>query len=165
MNKTALDLGCGPTPKNPFGMQEVYGIDMYSDPDAKIYKSDLAIEPIPFPDQFFDGVTAFDFIEHIPRLVYVPHRRYSFVELMNEIYRVLKPGGLFFSCTPAFPSAAAFKDPTHVNIITEETFPIYFDNISRHSKIYGFNGYFEIQEQKWNDTKTHLLTLMKKVLP
>ena len=165
MNKKALDLGCGSNPKNPFNVQEVYGVDARKDLGAKIFKADLAVDPIPFEDNFFDGVCAFDFIEHIPRLIYSPSRRYSFVELMNEIYRVLKPDGLFFSYTPAFPSAAAFKDLTHVNIITEETFPVYFDNLSRVASMYGFNGYFQIRDQKWNENETHLMTLMQKVRP
>ena len=119
MTTRALDIGCGKTPKNPFSMDEVYGIDIREDTDAKIFQADLAIEAIPFTDEFFEGVSAFDFIEHVPRVVYMPQRRFCFVELMNEIYRVLKPGGTFLSFTPAFPAAAAWRDPTHVNIITE----------------------------------------------
>lgn len=40
---------------------------------------------------------------------------------MSDIWRVLKPGGIFYARTPAYPSAAAFQDPTHVNIITDQT--------------------------------------------
>jgi SAM-dependent methyltransferase len=89
------------------------------------------------------------FIEHIPRVAYVPQRRNCFIELMNEIYRVLKPDGLFLSFTPAFPRAEAFRDPTHVNIITEETFGLYFDNKNRWAAAYGFCGAFEITQQEW----------------
>lgn len=52
--------------------------------------------------------------------------RLAFVELMKEIYRVLKPGGLFFRQTPAFPAKEALQDPTHVNIITEDTMAFFF---------------------------------------
>lgn len=45
---------------------------------------------------------------------------------MNEVHRVLKPNGIFLHQTPAYPSTVAFRDPTHVNIITEETIPHYF---------------------------------------
>jgi SAM-dependent methyltransferase len=165
MIRKTLDLGCGATPKNPFNMEEVYGIDISSFGNEKIFKADLAIEPIPFDNDFFDGLSAFDFIEHIPRVIYRPDRRLCFVELMNEIYRVLKPGGLFFSFTPAFPAAAAWRDPTHVNIITEETFPLYFDNVNRLAGIYGFHGHFKIEEQKWHENKMHLITVMRKVNP
>ncbi len=47
---------------------------------------------------------------------------FPFLELMNDVHRVLiKPGGLFFSSTPSYPWPMAFADPTHVNIMTEET--------------------------------------------
>ena len=165
MKTKALDLGCGKTPKNPFAMEEVFGVDIRDDIDAKIYRADLAIEPIPFEDGFFNAVTAFDFIEHIPRIIYMPNRRFCFVELMNEIYRVLKVGGRFLSFTPAFPAPAAWRDPTHVNIITEQTFLLYFDNKTRWAAMYGFNGYFKIASQKWHDNKIHLITEMIKVVP
>jgi SAM-dependent methyltransferase len=161
----SLDIGCGPEPKNPFSLKEVYGIDIREDIDNRIFRADLAIEPIPFEDNFFDGVSAFDFIEHVPRVIYMPGRRFCFVELMNEIHRVLKPGGRFLSFTPAFPASPAWRDPTHVNIITEETFPLYFDDKNRFAAIYGFNGFFRIESQSWHENKVHLITVMKKVAP
>jgi SAM-dependent methyltransferase len=158
-----LDLGCGRQPKNPFQAHEAYGIDVRDDVAAGIIKADLVIEPIPFPDASFDYVTAHDFIEHVPRVLYAPTRRNPFVELMNEIHRVLKPGGLFLSVTPAYPHGAAFRDPTHVNLITEETFPLYFDNRLRWASIYGFKGAFEIVTQQWQGP--HLVSQLRKTEP
>lgn len=157
----SLDLGCGLTPKNFFNAQEVYGIDVRDDAQAQVLKADLVIEPIPFPDLSFEFVTAHDFIEHVPRVIYNPHRRNPFIELMNEIYRVLKPGGMFMSFTPAFPQAAVFRDPTHVNFITEETFPLYFDNQHRWASAYGFNGSFLVLSQEWHGPQ--LLSILQKV--
>lgn len=156
----SLDLGCGPSPKNFFNADEVFGVDVRPDLGERILAADLVVDPIPFDSAFFDYVTAHDFIEHIPRLIYAPQRRNSFVELMNEIFRVLKTGGKFLSVTPAFPHAAAFMDPTHVNIITEHTFTHYFDNERTWGKIYGFNGRFLIREQQW--AGMHLVSLMEK---
>lgn len=123
--------------------------------EGNIKCADLAIDEIPFPDNYFDYVTAHDFLEHIPRVIYVankssmkPERRNPFIELMNEIYRVLKPGGLFLSITPAYPHGVAFRDPTHVNFITEDTFPLYFDDKNRWASIYGFKGAFRVNTQK-----------------
>lgn len=158
----SLDLGCGPRPKNPFNADEVFGIDVRDDIPANIRSADLAVEPIPFDDNLFDYVSAHDFLEHIPRVLYAPLRRNAFVELMNEIYRVLKVDGLFLSLTPAYPYASAFRDPTHVNIITDETFPLYFDDVNRWASGYGFKGSFKITFQEWRGA--HLLTVMKKVL-
>ena len=94
MTKT-LDLGSGPNPNNPFNATEVYGVDVRTDLGANILAADLAIEAIPFESNTFEYVTAFQFIEHMPRVIYIPKRRNPFVELMNEIYRVLKVNGIW----------------------------------------------------------------------
>lgn len=163
MTTKTLDLGCGLNIRNPFGLDEVYGLDIRQREEENIKTCDLAVDPIPFPDNFFDCVSAFDFIEHIPRILYLPHRRFPFIELMSEIYRVLKIDGLFLSITPAFPQEAAWRDPTHVNIITEQTFPLYFDDINCWGRDYGFKGAFHIEGQRWSEGGFHLETLMKKV--
>ena len=69
MTKT-LDLGCGPNPKNPFNAQEVYGVDIRDGLGSNIYSADLVIEAIPFKDATFEFITAYHFIEHIPRIIY-----------------------------------------------------------------------------------------------
>lgn len=157
----SLDLGCGTNPRNPFNANEVFGIDVREDLEAGIKCADLVIEQIPFDDDSFEYVTAYDFLEHIPRVVYAPTRRNAFVELINEVYRVLKDGGLFLSLTPAYPHPEAFQDPTHVNVITEKTFRAYFDNVNRWASSYGFKGAFQIRMQEWRGS--HLLVVMQKV--
>ena len=162
--KKSLDLGCGKEPQNPFNADIVMGIDIRERAEQNIYKADLAIEPIPFPNNFFNYLTAFDFIEHIPRVLYRPQREFPFINLMNEIYRVLSVSegeGYFYSKTPCFPNSEAWRDPTHVNIITTETFPLYFDNKFRYASMYGFNGAFEVVEQKMDGF--HLISVLKKV--
>jgi SAM-dependent methyltransferase len=149
----SLDLGCGETIRNPYQALQVIGLD--------IQDADLAIEPIPHPDDLFDFVTAYDFLEHIPRLLYVPHRRYPFVELMSEVWRVMKVGGKFLSSTPAFPHAPAFQDPTHVNIITPLTFAEYFDDEKTWAKMYGFKGKFHINNMRYHGP--HLIAELEKV--
>ena len=69
---------------------------------------------------------------------------------MSEIYRVLKPGGIFFSCTPVYPHPEAFSDPTHVNIMTRETFD-YFTSPGD----YGFTGDFTILKIEEAGCKLH----------
>jgi len=149
----SLDLGCGETIRNPYQALQVIGLD--------IQDADLAIEPIPHPDDYFDFVTAYDFLEHIPRLLYVPQRRYPFVELMSEVWRVMKVGGKFLSSTPAFPHAPAFQDPTHVNIITPLTFAEYFDDEKTWAKMYGFKGKFHINNMRYHGP--HLIAELEKV--
>lgn len=152
--KVALDLGCGLAPRNPFEADIVYGLDLEANHEMNVAGCDLAMDHLPFVSNHFDYITAYDLIEHIPRLIYLVdlERRYCFVELMNEIFRVLKPGGKFLSYTPAWPHGPAFRDPTHVNIITEETFPLYFGIGAGHdmARMYGFRGGFVIESQTWN---------------
>lgn len=106
-----LDLGCGLHPKNPFSADEVFGIDIRDSEDGRIRNADLVVSPIPFASGYFDHVTAYDFIEHVPRVLYLPQRRLPFVELMNEIYRVLVVGGTFLSVTPAHTHGACLRGP------------------------------------------------------
>jgi SAM-dependent methyltransferase len=95
-------------------------------------------------------------LEHIPRweraLGQDAEERivFPFINLMNEIFRALKPGGLFYAVTPAFPSPAAFQDPTHINFITAET-KNYFTGSYPIAKIlgYGFEGSFNVVAHVW----------------
>ncbi|MFP5392252.1 MAG: class I SAM-dependent methyltransferase [Gammaproteobacteria bacterium] len=157
----SLDLGCGAQPRNLYNADELYGVDVKDIPEANVKRADLVIEAIPFDSDMFEFVTAYDFLEHIPPLVYAPARRNAFIELMNEIYRVLKMDGTFLSFTPAYPHVELFRDPTHVNFITEQTFPLYFDHENRWATAYGFKGSFKIVNQEWRGP--HLLTIMQKV--
>ncbi len=152
-----LDLGCGLSPKNPYGADEVYGCDIRDLEDdlkgrgVKYKKANLVLESIPFEDNFFDSVSAMDFLEHIPRqIVDSPGNiRNSFVVLMNEVFRVLKPGGIFFASTPTFPHPWAFIDPTHVNIMTDKSYT-YFIGDNSHGRMYGFNGNFKKISTRWD---------------
>ena len=143
-----LDLGCGPVPRNPYRRRQLFGVDIApsSSTDAEIRRANLAIEPIPFESSSFDSVSAFDFLEHVPRLLPMAggsSTRFPFVELMNEISRVLKQGGLLYALTPCFPAAAAFSDPTHVNILTDESHT-YFTQPQLMARMYGFTGTFAL---------------------
>ena len=159
-NSTTLDLGCGTNPRNPFFAATTYGVDIRENPEKNIKYADLTVEKIPYPDAHFDYITAYDFLEHVPRIIYLPERRFPFIELMNEIHRTLKPNGIFLSHTPIYPFSPVFRDPTHVNIITEETFPMYFDVTTQAGKMYGFNGSFKILDHVLNGA--HLISILQK---
>jgi SAM-dependent methyltransferase len=163
LNKTTvtLDLGCGGKPRNPFLANQLFGIDISVSQDENIRQADLSKSPIPFADSTMDFITAFDFIEHVPRVVYLPTIRYPFIELMNEIHRTLKTDGLFLSQTPIYPFSTCFTDPTHVNPITSETFSLYFDDTRKWGQIYGFKGAFQIKKSALHGT--HLLSVMQKI--
>lgn len=150
-----LDLGCGLVPKNPYHAKELYGIDIRARDaramNATVVGANLALEPIPFPDNHFDSVSAYDFFEHVPRVALDFSSKTSsfpFIQLMNEIWRVLRSDGLMYAVTPAFPNEKALRDPTHVNIITSKTHR-YFTTPHLLGKMYGFNGNFKVVRHQW----------------
>lgn len=161
LHQVGVDLGCGRQPNNFFSLPKMLGIDLKEDESAGVIACDLSQGVLPFSDASVDFVSAYDLVEHIPRWDYRSGVvRFPFVELMTEIHRVLSPGGLFLSFTPAYPSPKAFQDPTHVNIITEDTFPLYFSGSNPWSRPYGFEGTFQLVEQGWQGG--HLLTMLAK---
>jgi len=148
----ALDLGCGSNPHNPLDCKKLYGVDVRQDLDAaSVLAADLSSDKIPYEDGLFDCVSAFDFLEHIPRFRVTQDgdSRLSLVELINDVYRVLAPQGYFIHLTPAYPGPLAFRDPTHINFITDETFPLYFCGSAPWAEMYGFKGRFELVGQVW----------------
>lgn len=143
-----LDIGCGTRPRNPYGRDEVHGVDIReatTASGAQIRRANLAVEPIPFPDGHFDSVSAYDFLEHVPRVLPAVGggTRFPFIELMNEVWRVLVPGGRFYAYTPMYPHPAVFQDPTHVNVLTRQSH-VYFTRPELLARMYGFVGDFEV---------------------
>ena len=149
-----LDLGCGPVPRNPYHRSELYGVDIAPQQGAgscQVLQGNLAVQAIPFDTGYFDSVSAFDFLEHVPRVLPTADgqgTRFPFIELMNEISRVLRPGGLLYAMTPCYPSREAFQDPTHVNIITDRTH-LYFSGAAPLGRMYGFDGQFTARRVEW----------------
>lgn len=85
---------------------------------------DLAVAPIPYPENHFDEVEASQVLEHIPtQLRWFDngwHLRFSRVELMREIYRVLKSGGMLLASVPGVDVERGVmrwaQDPTHTDV-------------------------------------------------
>jgi len=161
VNQRHLDLGCGSMPRNPFGASDLFGIDIvdifgeeYQSADFLLKIADLSQEAIPFESNYFDSISAYDFLEHIPRYSLRPDgESFSpFIQLMSEIYRVLVPGGHFLASTPAYPSEAVFVDPTHVNFISIGT-ARYFSGPEPYARRYGFKGSFNIIENHFDAQK------------
>ena len=144
MTTRHLDLGCGNVPRNPYARDELYGVDLSGGEAGFIRRANLVTQRIPFEDNSFESASAYDFLEHVPRVFPSADgtgTRFPFIELMNEIWRVLKPDGLLYAVTPIFPSKGAFMDPTHVNIMTEHTHT-YFVQPDRKAAMYGYTGNF-----------------------
>jgi glycosyltransferase involved in cell wall biosynthesis len=76
--------------------------------------ADLAA-PWPWSDNSVEYVRAWDIIEHLPDKIMT----------MNEIYRVLMPGGRAEIAVPTTDGTGAFQDPTHVSFWNRRSFLYY----------------------------------------
>jgi hypothetical protein len=84
---------------------------------------------------------------------------------MNESSRVLKKGGVLLLVTPAFPSPAAFQDPTHVNFISVNTVNYFIGSNPGASNLgYGFTGKFQLVSQQWVGPFTRIWDKAPKVI-
>jgi glycosyltransferase involved in cell wall biosynthesis len=91
------------------------GVDMRAAPGVDI----VAVMPdrVDLPDNSVGVIRAVDFFEHIV----------DKVALINELYRLLAPGGMLLSQTPSTDGRGAFQDPTHVAFYNENSFWYYTD--------------------------------------
>jgi SAM-dependent methyltransferase len=162
-NKTiSLDIGCGSNPQNPFEASKVIGVDLFENSQKEIKKCMLGFEALPYETNSIDYISAFDLIEHIPRVHFQDGKISTpFIFLMNEIWRVLKNNGILLSFTPIIPFHGAHQDPTHVNLIVYGTYEKYFSNKKLQiASEYGVKANFNILDEKlYNE---HLVSILKK---
>lgn len=94
-----LDLGCGPNKKEGFT-----GCDQYA-MEGVDHVFNIGQDRWPFEDNSAEEAHASHFVEHLD-----VKERCHFV---NELYRVLKPGGKCAIIVPCWSSNRAYGDPTH----------------------------------------------------
>ena len=119
-----IELGCGNTKKNP----KAIGIDML-DFDCVDIQGDVFAALHRFPDNTVDTIESFHFFEHVGDLT----------DLIDEITRVLKPGGKLRVVVPHFSNPYFYSDPTHKNFFGLYTFCYYASSsiFSRKVPLYG----------------------------
>lgn len=91
-----LNLGCGVDTR-----LDCVNLDWKAYPGVDVVH-DLR-RRLPFADESFDEILAFDIIEHVG----------EYNRLLREIHRVLAPGGSVLIRVPHFTSRNNFSDPTH----------------------------------------------------
>lgn len=121
--KVKYDLACGNNKQEGF-----VGVDI----TKKGTKADIEFNLLTFPwrfakDNSVSEVFSSHWLEHIP---HGDGYHDPMFEVMDEIFRILKPGGIARFVTPYYTSVRAFQDPTHLRMITEPTF-MYFTKVWR----------------------------------
>ena len=102
-----LDLGCGSSKREGF-----LGVDK-----ARLEGVDIVYDLEVFPWPFVVENSVFEiFCSH-----YVEHTK-DLIGFMKECYRILMPQCTVTIVAPYCASIRAFQDPTHVRMITENTF-------------------------------------------
>ncbi len=110
-NIKILDIGCDGRKYRANPDDKIVGLDLYPDKDVDVVW-DLEKIPLPFKNNEFDMVTASHILEHIN----------NFFSLIEEIHRVIKPGGVFKVWVPHASDLAAFGHVGHVRYFTVNTF-------------------------------------------
>jgi len=125
MAEKILDLGCGR--KKHKGS---VGLDKYNIPGVDIVHN-MEKTPLPFNDNEFDCVIANHVLEHIE----------NFFPLMEELWRITKPGGRIKIWVPHAMGVGAYSHPDHKRFFIHSSF-IYFSPKS--DKNYYSKARFEI---------------------
>lgn len=115
-DKKVADIGCGTgygTVHLAKFAKEATGVDYSAETlteSRKLYADvanlnfvDGKVPPIPLENESMDVVTAFQFIEHITNPV----------DFIQDVYRILKPGGVFL-CTTVNAKMSLARNPFHV---------------------------------------------------
>ena len=112
--KKRVDLECGNNKQKGF-----IGIDITKIGTQADIAHNLLTFPWPFDDNSVDETFCSHFLEHIP---HGDGYHDPFWDFFNELWRILKPGGIAKFVTPYYASVRAFQDPTHTRMITEPTY-------------------------------------------
>lgn len=79
---------------------------------------DIGNLPLPFDDNTFNEIHAYDVLEHVGTQ---GDWRFFFAQ-WDDLWRLLKPDGLFFGASPSHLSPWAWGDPGHTRVLAPDMF-------------------------------------------
>lgn len=117
---TEILLGCGSNwgkrlSLGPSQWVNLVTLDINADHNPDVVH-DLVSLPLPFDDDFADEIHAYEVMEHVGR----QGDWAFFFAQWSDIWRVLKPGGVFFGTSPHWSSPWAWMDPGHTRVMGPE---------------------------------------------
>ena len=121
-----IDLGAGRVKRPGYlsiDRQKTPGIHVVCDVEKRL----------PFRDNSIDEVFSRHLFEHVRNLI----------PLFEEVHRICKPRARVIINVPYYTSIKSYKDPTHVNWFTENTFE-YFEGKDWENFEFPFRGAFRI---------------------
>ncbi|MCA1813004.1 MAG: class I SAM-dependent methyltransferase [Halobacteriales archaeon] len=101
--------------------------------------------PWPFADSTFAHVLARHVMEHIPHQVPGSDRD-GFLLVVEELHRILQPGGTLEVISPHHRNPDAWCDPTHTRLIHEDSFE-YFTGHPRFPPYYSKARFATVRKQ------------------
>lgn len=110
ISQAKLDLACGQNKTEGY-----FGIDIVPGDNVDAVM-DLEQFPWPIESESADDIVCNHYVEHTSDLI----------KFMDEVYRILKPGGKIKFIAPYYTSMRCWQDPTHKRAISEATF-LYFN--------------------------------------
>jgi hypothetical protein len=134
-----LNIGCGNK-----RMAGWIGIDQVATSATDIVR-DLK-RGLPFEDSSVDEILCDNVLEHIG-----PPEDFIFV--LNEMFRVLKPGAVCTIIVPHAGSQAAWQDPTHVRAFVPRS-ALYWNQDLQWAKLYGITADFDVNIWVEGDMET-----------
>lgn len=118
--KKILEIGAGKNPVKISDKTEFKVVRLDKFPiDGIDVVHDLESLPLPFKNDEFDVVHAHHVLEHIR----------DFFEVVDEIYRILKPGGRLIMSIPHYSSNFAFVNPDHKRFFAYDFWKYFTDEI------------------------------------
>ncbi len=141
-----INFGCG---------ENIYprciNIDKVSLPGVD-FTWDLEQVPLPFKSNSVSEIKCEHILEHIN----------NFIPLIEELWRISKPGGVIYIKVPYFRYEGAYRDPTHIRFFTEHSFDYFKDGVKfSHYSHARFNlSKVELRNHFFSDVKN----LHKKII-